>query len=208
VTGPGTRAYDAPERPASEPAPAPIVAVLAARLPAVAMLGASAIAWAALPMSGAYPGSGPVLTVAIASAVLAAWRLAASMLAAAYPGLVQRDAGYPGAGLAVWAWSGLRALPWAEGMTIAVLALEALHRSRPWHTVVLGVVLLAFLLALHLAESDARPPVLRPQLPLIAAGLALTALSAVAAALSAGGGLLAVIAAAAALAVSALALPV
>jgi hypothetical protein len=94
-------------------------------------------------------------------------------------------------------------------MTIAVLVLEALHPARPWHTVVLGVAVLGFLLALHLAESAAGPAVLRPQLPLIAAGLGLAAVSAGAALLpAAGSGWLTVVAAAAAVLVAALALPV
>jgi hypothetical protein len=70
-----------------------------------------------------------------------------------------------------------RITPWSEGMILAVLALEALHRSRPWHTAVLGLNLLAWLLATHLAETAGRPAALRPHLPLIAAGLGLTALS-------------------------------
>jgi hypothetical protein len=92
-----------------------------------------------------------------------------------------------------------------------VLGLEALHPARPWHTVVLGVVVLAFLLALHLAENTDGPAVLRPQLPLIVAGLGLAAVSAGAAtlpAVSSGSGWLTAIAAAAAVLVAALALPV
>jgi hypothetical protein len=208
VTGRAARGGDAPQRP-TEHAVAPAGSRLAVTVLAVAMLAAAAIVWAASPMRGAPAGSRPVLTVAIACAALATLRLAATMLAAAHPGLVHRDPAYRAAPLAAVAWSVLQALPWAEGLTIAVLALETLHPPRPWHTVVLGVVVLAFLLALHLAESDARPAVLRPQLKLIAAGLALAALSATAAAWSGGGGgLLAVIAAVAGLAVAALALPV
>jgi hypothetical protein len=112
-------------------------------------------------------------------------------------------------GFARQAWSGLLGMPWAQGMTIAVLLLEALHRARPWHTVVLGVAVLGFLLALHLAESVAGPAVLRPQLPLIAAGVGLAAVSAGAALLpAAGSGWQTVVAGAAAVLVAALALPV
>jgi hypothetical protein len=46
------------------------------------------------------------------------------------------------------------------------------------------VALIGFLLALHLAEADADPAVLRPQLPLLAAGLGLAVLSVGAAALT------------------------
>ena len=47
----------------------------------------------------------------------------------------------------------IRALPWAEFLLVALLALEALHRARPWHTGVLGLALLGYLLAVHLAET-------------------------------------------------------
>jgi hypothetical protein len=49
----------------------------------------------------------------------------------------------------------------------------------------LTVALLGYLLAVHLAETGAQPAVLRPQLPLLAAGLALAALAVGAAALPA-----------------------
>jgi len=60
---------------------------------------------------------------------------------------------------------------------------QALHPARPWHTALLGLALLAFLFAVHLAETRAEPAVLRGQLPLIAAGVGLMALSIGAAAL-------------------------
>ena len=105
-----------------------------------------------------------------------------------------------------------RQWPWAEGMVVAVLVLEALHRSPPWHTGLLGAALLAYLFASHLAESRARPAVLRPQAPLIAAGLGLLALAVGAAALPSGTGsaaeVLALVAAVAVIAVAGLAIPV
>jgi hypothetical protein len=82
----------------------------------------------------------------------------------------------------------LRAIPWAEGTVVAVLALEALHRSRPWHTALLGAALLGYLFGTHLAETGRRAGSLRPQLPLIAAGLGLLALAVGAAALPVGSG--------------------
>jgi hypothetical protein len=169
---------------------------------AVTVLAACAVAWAAVPMRGAHPGARPVLAVAVACACLAVLRLGAAMLGS------RAGAERSESGVAAWTRSALSALPWAEIMTVAMLALEALHPSRPWHTAVLGVIVLAFLLVLHLAESGARPAVLRPLLPLIAAGLALAALSVVAATLSPSGGPIVVIAAAAAVTVAVLALPV
>ncbi len=77
----------------------------------------------------------------------------------------------------------VRMLAWPEFMTVAVIALEALHRSRPWHTAVLGAAVIGFLLAVHLAESRAGISVLRRQLPLVGIGLGLSALAAGAAAL-------------------------
>jgi hypothetical protein len=179
-------------------------AATASAVPALAVpvLAACAIAWAAVPMRGAHAGARPVLGVAVAFACLAILRLGAVMLTSRSGAAVRESR------LAASAWSALNTLPWAEIMTVAVLALEALHHSRPWHTVALGVIVLSFLLVLHLAESGARPAVLRPVLPLIAAGLALAAFSVVAATLSASGGLVAVIAAMAAVAVAVLALPV
>jgi hypothetical protein len=74
-------------------------------------------------------------------------------------------------------------LPWAELMTVAAIVLEALHKSRPWHTALLAAALIAYLLAVHLTESDASAGILRPLAPLLCAGLGLTALSVGAAAL-------------------------
>jgi hypothetical protein len=68
-------------------------------------------------------------------------------------------------------------------MIVAVLALEALHPARPWHTALLGAALLAYLFAVHLAETRARLSVLAPQLPVLAAGVGLLALAVGAAAL-------------------------
>ena len=180
---------------------------------AVAALAAAAVTWAALPMSGARAGARPVLLAAAACAVLSVAQLAAARLASR-PGTARRETGaYQAAlpGFTRRAWDGVLAVPWPQVLTAAVLGLEALHPARPWHTVVLGVVVLAFLLALHLAENAAGPAVLRPQLPLIAAGLGLAAVSAGAAtlpAVSSGSGWLTVIAAAAAALVAALTLPV
>jgi hypothetical protein len=72
----------------------------------------------------------------------------------------------------------LRLVPWEEGALLAVLWLEVLHSSRPWHTAVLGAPLVAYLLSTHLAETDAAPRVLRPQARVLAAGAALLALGA------------------------------
>ena len=180
---------------------------------AVAALLAAAVTWAALPMSGARAGARPALVAAVACAALSVVQLGAALLASR-PGTARREAAVFQAaipGFTRRAWDGVLAVPWPQGLTVAVLGLEALHPARPWHTVVLGVVVLAFLLALHLAENADGPGVLRPHLPLMAAGIGLAAVSAGAAtlpAVSSGSGWLAVVAAAAAVLVAVLTLPV
>ena len=106
----------------------------------------------------------------------------------------------------------LRRVPWEEGAVIALVWLEVMHRSRPWHTAVLGAALIAYLLATHLAESDASPAVLRPQVRVLAVGAGLLALGAGAGMLpatgpGAGSALLRLVAAGALIAAAALVLP-
>jgi hypothetical protein len=179
---------------------------------AVALLVAGLVTWAAFPVSGGGAGTRPVLIIATCCAAGSLLRTA-ERIRAQRPAARRRAPGYlmPTAERWLAVWSVITAAPWAQGLTVAVLALEALHRPRAWHTAVLGAVLLGFLLALHLAESAARPSALRPQLPLVLAGLCLAGLAAAAAALPtarAGSGWLSVVAAIAALVVAALALPV
>jgi hypothetical protein len=173
---------------------------------AAGMLAAVCVAWSALPLR--HGGlAGTLLAIAIGCALLSVARLALGRSpddSAAYLDAVQQ-----------WARSVadlIRQCPWAEGMIVAVLVLEALHKSPPWHTGLLGAALLAYLFASHLAESRATLAVLRPQAPLIAAGLGLLALAVGAAALPCGTGsaadVLAVLAAVAAVAVAGLAIPV
>jgi hypothetical protein len=173
---------------------------------AAGLLAAACVAWSALPLTGGGLGLA-ILAVAIACALLSVFRLALG-------------GGPPSAGdFANPAVRGLRtianlarSLPWAEVMVVAVLVLEALHRSPPWHTGLLGAAVLAYVFAAHLAESGARASVLRPQVPVIAAGLGLLVLAVGAAMLPAGTGspaaLLIVLAAVAAVVVGGLILPV
>jgi hypothetical protein len=177
----------------------------ARRAGAVGLLAAACLAWSAAPLSGARGPATAILAAAAACAALSAIRLALGV-APADPGLVR-----PGERLGRTVADLVRSVPSAEGTVVGVLVLEALHRSRPWHTGLLGAALLAYLLAVHLAESRARPAVLRPQAPLIAAGLGLLALAAGVAALPAETGstasLLAMLAALAAAVVGGLILP-
>jgi hypothetical protein len=180
---------------------------------AICALAAGTIGWAAAPVDGAGGGARPALIAAVGGAVLGAAQLGVRMLAGRAV-LTHRSAElYVPPVVQAWqrAWAGIDALPWQQIMIVAVVVLEGLHRSRPWHTAVLGLVLLGYLLAVHLAETGARPSVLRRQLALIATGLGLAALSAGAALLpaaGAGSGWLSAIAAVAAVIAAGLALPV
>jgi len=116
--------------------------------------------------------------------------------------------------LRAWFWflGVLRRVPWEEGAVLAIVWLEVLHKSRPWHTAVLGAALIAYLLATHLAESDASPAVLRPQARVLAVGAGLLALGAAAGMLpaagpGAGSALLRLVAAGALIAAAGLVLP-
>jgi hypothetical protein len=149
-----------------------------ATIAAAGLLAAAAIAWAALPLMADRPAAPIALIASICTAVLSTGRLALGDTERGSSGLVttmdrirDRLLHY------------LTAAQWPELMLVAVLILEALHPARPWHTALLGLALLAFLFAVHLAETRATPAVLRGQLPLIAAGVGLMALSVGAAAL-------------------------
>lgn len=177
----------------------------------MSLLAAGTVAWAALPMTGARAGAKPTLIAAICCAVLGLARLMAAGPGARRP--VDELSLPAPQRLGRQAVSELLVLPWPQLLIVAVLGLEALHPRRPWHTAVLGVVLLGYLVALLVAESGARMTAFRPQVPLIAAGIALAVLSVAAAALPAsaagsGSGWLAVLAAVAAIVAAALALPV
>ncbi|HET9897982.1 MAG TPA: hypothetical protein VFQ44_23885 [Streptosporangiaceae bacterium] len=177
-----------------------------------ALLLAGVLAWTAVPaaraaalakpslIAGACCGVGAVVRLAIGDSDSV--RLRGADLYAAWPVRLWRQVA-PGAAT----------VPWAQLTILAVLACEALNPRRPWHTVVLGLLLIAFLLAMHLAESRIRLGVLRPQAPMLAGGVALAVLAGAAAALPAGPaatgyGWLAALSAIAAIIAAALALPV
>jgi hypothetical protein len=143
-----------------------------------ALLAAGTIWWAAMPLHGGRPGTRITLITAIAAALLGV-----AQVASVRPRQHDLPTGWHRAAdlLAALVW----AVPWPEVLLVAVLVLEALHPARPWHTGVLGVAIVAFLLAANLAETGAQPSVLRAQLPVLAAGLGLLALAVGAAALPA-----------------------
>jgi hypothetical protein len=174
---------------------------------AAGLLGAGCVVWAAAPL--VHKGWATLaLVLAIAGVAAGALRLVLSGVP------VPEDAFLLPASLRAWLrfLEMLRRVPWEEGAVIALVWLEVMHRSRPWPTAVLGAALIAYLLATHLAESDASPAVLRPQARVLAVGAGLLALGAGAGMLPAtgpgpGSALLRLVAAGALIAAAALVLP-
>jgi hypothetical protein len=174
---------------------------------AAGLLGAGCVAWSAAPL--VHRGQA---NLALALAICA---VAGGVLRLALAGVpVPEDAFLLSAPLQAWLrfLETLRRVPWEEGAVLAIVWLEVLHSSRPWHTAFLGAALVAYLLATHLAESDASPGVLRPQTRVLAVGAALLALGAGAGMLpaagpGAGSALLRLVAAGALIAAGALVLP-
>ncbi len=144
---------------------------LAATRILIGILTAALISWAVLPW---LPGAGPRLAL-ICAAVAGLAGLGQLALADLVPS--GELAGSIPQRIGARLIAGIQTTPWAEILTVAVLVLEVWHRARPWHTGVLGVALLGYLLAVHLVETGARPRVLRPQGPLLAAGLGVLALA-------------------------------
>jgi len=151
---------------------------LGSGIAAASALATGVILWSAFPLSTGRAGTRPALAVAIVAGVMSIAQLAAAAIG-------DRDSDSFAAldQVAQWLTGLVTILPWAELLIVAVLVLEVLHASRPWHTALLGVALTGYLLAVHLTETRARVSVLLAQLPLLCAGIALTALSVGAAAL-------------------------
>jgi hypothetical protein len=145
---------------------------------AASALAIGVILWSAFPLSTGRAGTRPALAVAIVAGAMSIAQLAAAAIGS------QDSDGFSALDRAAQALTRLvNVLPWPELLIVAVLVLETLHASRPWHTAMLGVALTGYVLAVHLTETRARASVLRAQLPLLCAGIALTALSVGAAAL-------------------------
>jgi len=145
---------------------------------AAGALAVGVILWSAFPLSTGRGGTRLALAVAIVAGVMSIAQLAAAAIGS-------RDSdGYAVVDQAARLLTALvKILPWAELLIVAAGVLEALHASRPWHTALLGVALTGYVMAMHLTETRAGASVLRAQLPLLGAGIALTALSVGAAAL-------------------------
>ena len=141
---------------------------------AAVLLGVACVAWPAVPVLST---GWPWLALIVAAASVAFSGLRMALLDVPEP----EEAYFlslPGR-----AWrnflTAVRLPPWEEVGGAFVLWLEVLHRSRPWHTAILGVVLTAWLLTVHIAESDASPTgLLRRQARVLVPGLCLLALAA------------------------------
>jgi hypothetical protein len=211
MTGPGRRVIGPGMlRAVAARGAAPTARRAAAAAAAAILLGVASIVWSALP--DLHKG------LADFALFLACGCAAGGALRLSLAGIPLPEDTYLLAG-PLRGWLGflhfLRIPPWEEGATLAVVWLEVMHPARPWHTAVLGAVLVAYLLAVHLAESDATAAgsgILGTQAPVLAVGAALLALGAGAGMLpaiapGAGSSLLRVVAAAAAILAAALVLP-
>ena len=172
------------------------------------LLGAACVAWTAVP-----PRHTGLATLALVVSIIA---VVAGALRLALADVPQPEEGFfPTAPVRAWLTflAVLRGLPWEEIAVVALLWLEVQHPARPWHTAALGFGLVAYLLAVHIAESGAPAGrLLRRQAKVLLAGACLLALGAgfamlPAAAPGAGSALLRVLAAAAVVAAAALVLP-
>ena len=195
---------------AARGAPVSAARALAAAGPRLAavLLGAACVAWTAVP-----PRHTGLAALALVVSIIA---VVAGALRLALADVPQPEEGFfPSAPVRTWLTflAVLRGLPWEEIAVVALLWLEVQHPARPWHTAALGFALVAYLLAVHIAESGAPAGrLLRRQATLLLAGACLLALGAgfamlPAAGPDAGSALLRVLAAAAVVAAAALGLP-
>jgi hypothetical protein len=174
---------------------------------AAVLLGTGCLVWAAMPT--VHRGYATfALGVAIAGVAAGGLRLAL----AAVP--VPEESYWPSPGVRAWRafLDIVRLVPWEEGAVIGIVWLEVLHPSRPWHTAILGAGLIAYLLVVHLAESEAPLATLRPQARVLGFGAVMLALGAGAGMLpaagpGAGSALLRLVAAGALIAAAGLVLP-
>jgi hypothetical protein len=150
---------------------------------AATLLGVACVAWSAVPVLGT---GWPWLALVIAAASVAFSALRLAILDVPEP----EEAYFVGAPSQAWRvfLAVVRRPSWEEIGCACVLWLELLHPSRPWHTAILGAVLVAYLLTVHIAESGvAVTGLLRRQAKVLVAGLCLLALAAGATALPAAG---------------------
>ncbi len=172
----------------------------------VALLGAFCVVWAAVPLKGT-GAPGVVLLL-----------VSATCVAAGLVRLVRKDTGqreryvFPGLlmRLALSANDLLLRVGWETAAAVSVVVLEAVHHSRPWHTGLLAIGVVAYLLAVHRAESAVPAAVFHGQTRVILTSLALVVVATAVAMIpssAAQSGWLEILAALAAMTAGALALP-
>jgi hypothetical protein len=174
---------------------------------AVALLGATCVIWAAVPLGGT--GAPGVLLLVIAAVCVCAGLLR----------IVRKDTDeheryvFPGVlgGLASSANDVLLRTGWETGAAVSVVVLEALHPSRPWHTGLLAIAVACYLLAVHQAESVLPATVFRGQARVLVASVGLVVVATAVASIPASAaqsGWLEILAALAAMTAGGLALPI
>lgn len=171
----GPRGAAAPGLSGDDPAARRRVLALAGPRVAALALGAASIAWAAVPLRAGWPS----FALTIAAACVAAGSLRLALLEAPEP----QEAYFLTLPERTWYrfLFAIRTLAWEEIGCAAMLWLEVLHPSRGWHTAILGAALVAWLLAVHIAESAATAAMLlRRQARVLVLGLCLLALGAAA----------------------------
>jgi hypothetical protein len=172
----------------------------------VALLGAVCVVWAAVPLKGT--GAPGVILLLVSSTCVAAGVLR----------LTRKDTGqrekyaFPGPfmRLLLSANDVLLRAGWETGAAVSIVVLEAMHRSRPWHTGLLAIAVVAYLLAVHRAESAVPAAVFRGQTRVVVTSLALVVVATAVAMVPSSAtesGWLEILAALAALTAGALALP-
>jgi hypothetical protein len=175
---------------------------------ATALLGIAGTAWAAFPLRGTGTLGWLMVVVAGVCVLGGVLRLLAQSGPATKPSLFAT----------VWSTvlgtgrSMTRRAGWESAAVISMVVLETLHHSRPWHTAVLAVVVVSYLLAVHQAEQPAPVVLWRGELRVLVVSLPLMAVAtgvamAPAAGAGATSGWLELIAALAAILAVALALP-
>ena len=139
---------------------------------AASLLAAACVAWSAIPLQPARWAK-LALFLAVALAALGVLRLALAYVPA--PGESGDHYVSGPERIVARLLLVLRLMPEEEGAVLAVLWLEVQHPARPWHSAVLGALLVAYLLTVHLDESGATPRTFRRQAPLLAVGACLLA---------------------------------
>lgn len=143
------------------------------RILVVALLGAACTVWSAVPLGGT--GGWGVLLLVVAS----------SCVVAGVFRLLLKDIAPPRGRLPMGLWAGLvdstnavlQGAAWEIGAALAVVVLEAVHGSRPWHTGLLAVLVVCYLLAVHQAESPVPVNLFRHHAKLLVISLFLVAVA-------------------------------